>query len=196
MNILYVHGLGSGKNSSTLELIKKFFPVHTIHSIEINECPYDSIMKIQRYVDTNKIDIAIGCSYGGYCLSQVTGIGHRFLVNPAFMFDKIVKDRIGYGTYEFFCEREDKRKTYILDDAVVDIFNQHRASIIANNKNTTLLFSTCDDFVGADIQLKNIKFALDYGYNNITMSDEFAHRINHNTLINIQREMYDNEICY
>lgn len=194
MNILYVHGLGSGKNSSTLELIKKFFPVHTIHSIEINECPYDSIMKIQRYVDTNKIDIAIGCSYGGYCLSQVTGIGHRFLVNPAFMFDKIVKDRIGYGTYEFFCEREDKRKTYILDDAVVNIFINHRSSFIANNRDTTVLFSVCDDFVGADLQLNNIKFALDYGYDNLILSNEFAHRINKDTLINIQRELYDNEI--
>lgn len=194
MNILYVHGLGSGKNSSTLELIKKFFPVHTIHSVEINECPYDSIMKIQRYVDANNIDIAIGCSYGGYCLSQVTGIGHRFLVNPAFMFDKIVKDRIGYGTYEFFCNREDGRKTYILDDAVVNVFTNHRSTFIANNINTTVFFSTCDDFVGSDLQLNNIKFALDYGYDNLILSDEFGHRINNAALINIQRELYDNEI--
>lgn len=53
--ILYVHGLGSGINSSTLDDIKSFFNKYEVHGIEVNENQYESIKKIQDYVTDNNV---------------------------------------------------------------------------------------------------------------------------------------------
>ena len=191
MNILYVHGLGSGKNSSTFENIKKYFVDHNVFAVEINEDPWVSIVKIQKFVNENYIDIAIGCSYGAYCLSQIDNLKYKFLVNPTFCLDRIIKEKIGFGTYKFFCNREDMRQTYKLNEKTITDFCTNKDLYDGKNENSIILFSLNDEFVGDNIQLENVKFAIDNNFK-IYLDNSFGHRINSNVLDIINKYIKEN----
>lgn len=185
--ILYIHGLGSGINSSTLNDIRDFFDKkYEVHGIEVNENPYESVKKIQNYVDNNKIDIVIGCSLGGFYSAYINA-PYKFLINPAFQIINIIKDKIGFGVYEYFCKREDGNTYYTLDQNVIDNFDRFMGlSNISNNiysKNSWTIFSAIDDFVEAEYQLRNISFASANKFN-LLVSNSFKHRIN-NYILNV-----------
>ena len=192
MNILYVHGLGSGKNSKTLEDIKIFFNDYIVHGIEVNENAAESVKKIQYYVDHNDIDIIIGCSMGGFYASYIMNVKHKFLVNPAFQIVEIIKDRIGFGVYEYFCEREDKNTYYSLSTETVDNIRYFMMSNDPISNNSYAIFSINDSFVGSEIQLKNIYSAQVYGFN-LIIDKDFEHRINESVLNKIKTILC--EIC-
>ena len=176
--ILYVHGLGSGINSSTLDDIKLFFNKYEVHGIEVNENPYESVKKIQDYVNDNNIDILIGCSLGGFYGAYVD-VPCKFLINPAFMIINVIQIKIGFGVYEYFCEREDKNTYYTLDQNVVDNFKYFIMSPHEKiySKNSYAFFSSIDDFVGPELQLRNIEIANATNFN-LKISSQFNHRIN------------------
>lgn len=182
--ILYVHGLGSGINSSTLNDIKTFFDKYEVHGIEINENPYESVKKIQDYVTDNNIDILIGCSLGGFYGAYVD-VPCKFLINPGFNIIRILEEKIKFGTYDYFCERVDGKKQYIINQDVVDNFKYFIMSPSVNVKsnNSYTIFSSEDDFIGSDIQLNNIELAYINKFN-LIISREFGHRIN-NYILNI-----------
>lgn len=183
--ILYVHGLGSGANSSTLEHIKNFFDNYIVYGIEVNENPYQSIKKIQECVDSNNIDILIGCSLGGFYCAYIKNVKYKFLVNPGFQIIEILKNKIGFGVYEYFCEREDGNTYYTIDDEVIQNFKYFIMSPheTVHSDNSYAIISTNDTFIGNDYQIKNIQSAYSYGFN-LVLNSEFDHRIN-NTVLNI-----------
>lgn len=185
MNILYVHGLGSGKNSKTLDDIKIFFNDYIVHGIEVNENASESVKKIQHYVDNNNIDIIIGCSMGGFYASYIKNVKHKFLVNPAFQIKEIIKDRIGFGVYEYFCEREDKKTYYSLSTETLDNIRYFMMCNDPISTNSYAIFSINDSFVGSKIQLKNIYSAQVYGFN-LIIDKDFEHRINESVLNKIK----------
>ena len=186
--ILYIHGLGSGLNSDTLIHLKDFFRDYNVIGIEVNENPFESVTKIQNYIDNNKIDIAIGCSLGGFYLAYIKNVKYRFLINPGFKINEILKERIGCGTYDFFCDRDDKRTSYIINDSVIDNFTTFiNDNTIVIEDNSFILFSTIDELIGSELQLHNIQI----GYNNkfnLIFSNKFDHRINSQTCKIIKSE--------
>lgn len=181
--ILYVHGLGSGANSSTLEHIKDFFNNYIVYGIEVNENPYQSIKKIQDYVDSNNIDILIGCSLGGFYGAYIKNVKYKFLVNPGFQIIEILKNKIGFGVYEYFCKREDGNTYYTIDQDVIDNFRYFQMIHHPHSDNSYAIISTNDTFIGNDYQIKNIQSAYSYGFN-LILNNEFDHRIN-NKVLNI-----------
>lgn len=191
--ILYVHGLGSGINSSTLNDIKTFFDNYEIHGIEVNENPYESVKKIQQYVDVNNIDVLIGCSLGGF-YSAYINVPYKFLINPGFHIIRILKERIKFGTYDYFCERLDGKKQYVIDQNTIDLFRNFIVDFCNDIKNTNsyVIFSSNDDFIGSDIQLKNIEFANTFKFN-LIISYEFGHRINTYILNKIKHILWNTE---
>ncbi len=186
--ILYIHGLGSGLNSNTLIHLKRFFKEYNVIGIEVNENPFESVTKIQNYINKNKIDIVIGCSLGGFYLAYIKNVKYRFLINPGFKINEILKERIGYGTYDFFCDRDDKRTSYVINDSVIDNFNTFiNDNNIVIGDNSFILFSTIDELIGSELQLQNIQI----GYNNkfnLIFSNKFGHRINSQTCKIIKSE--------
>ena len=181
--ILYVHGLGSSKNSKTLNEIKEFFDNYEVHGIEVNENPFESVKKIQDYVNTNHIDILIGCSLGGFYSAYINNVKYKFLVNPGFQIIEILKNKIGFGVYEYFCEREDGNTYYTIDQDVIDNFRYFQMIHNVQPDNSYAIISTNDTFIGNDYQIKNIQGAYSSGFN-LIFSREFDHRIN-NIVLNI-----------
>lgn len=191
--ILYVHGLGSGINSSTLNDIKNMFDEYDVHGIEVNENPYESVKKIQDYINDNNIDILIGCSLGGFYGAYVD-VPCKFLINPGFHIIRILKERIKFGTYDYFCEREDGKKQYTINQDVVDNFKYFMMSPYESVKSTNsyAIFSSSDDFIGSNIQLKNVEFANDFNFK-LIISYQFGHRINNYILDKIKFILWNTE---
>ena len=181
--ILYVHGLGSGKNSKTLNEVKEFFDNYEVHGIEVNQNPFESVKKIQDYININHIDILIGCSLGGFYGAYINNVKYKFLVNPGFQIIEILKNKIGAGIHEYFCEREDGRTYYSIDQDVINNFRYFQMIHNTHSDNSYAIISTNDTFIGNDYQIKNIQNAYSCGFK-LIFSYEFDHRIN-NKVLNI-----------
>lgn len=88
IQILYIHGYGSGENSITGceiqrklgEKAKVFMPGFS-NEVENFENTLANIQKAQDFVNDNKIDLVIASSMGGFTALQVTDV-RKILINP------------------------------------------------------------------------------------------------------------------
>ena len=82
-NILYIHGLGSSKNSSTFKTLKKNFPQYnwvtdTFDLLDVNE----TISKINKLLKENNISTVIGSSLGAFYTLAIKNSLAKIVINP------------------------------------------------------------------------------------------------------------------
>jgi len=81
--ILFIHGLGSSSNSSTVKLLKKNYSQHAEwHAIDVYCDPDISMQLINDYIKNNDIDILVGTSMGGFYILCTEFNGPKIVVNP------------------------------------------------------------------------------------------------------------------
>ena len=119
MTIFYVHGLGSGRNSRTGRIIERVFSEDNVIRVELPIKPKDAVEYLINMYKEYYPDVMIGTSLGGFYTMLISGC-YRILVNPAIDADNIIKEKIGYGTYSYFCDREDGVSEYTIDDEFIN----------------------------------------------------------------------------
>ena len=83
MNILYVHGFGSNKNSNTGKYLKDYFKGHKVYTHTFDLLDIDATMsEIDMLIKKYNISLLIGSSFGGfYVLNNKMGT-QRLVINP------------------------------------------------------------------------------------------------------------------
>lgn len=119
MKILYVHGLGSGSNSSTGELLKETFPEYEIICAEMPIIPFEALEHLKNFVKEVEPNLIIGTSLGGFYAMQIAGY-KKLLINPALDADNDIKNVIGLGEYDYHCVRIDGVQKYIVDEQMIE----------------------------------------------------------------------------
>lgn len=131
MKIMYVHGIGSGKNGNTVTWIKETFKNHEIYTFDIPFDPVEAIEFINKKCDEYDINMIIGTSLGGFYAMTISGV-QKILINPAIKAYETA-ETIGYGVHEYFCERDDGIQTYEINADFVNklrkIYDAHIANI-------------------------------------------------------------------
>jgi predicted esterase YcpF (UPF0227 family) len=130
MKIMYVHGIGSGKNDNTVTWIKETFKNHKIYTFDIPFDPDEAIEFINKKCSEYDINMIIGTSLGGFYAMTVSGV-QKILINPAIKAYETA-ETIGYGVHEYFCERDDGIQTYEIN---ADFVNKLRKIYDAHIKN-------------------------------------------------------------
>lgn len=118
MKIIYVHGLGSGANSSTGALLREIFIDDTVVCAEMPIKPLEALSYLKDLVNKEKPDLVIGTSLGGFYTMQIAGV-KKLLINPALDADNDIKNVIGLGEYNYFCTRIDGIQKYIIDEQMI-----------------------------------------------------------------------------
>ncbi|GEM_PF-6811872 len=180
---LYIHGLGSGAKSGTSTAFKRYFPEYEWLCPEVNEDIWKSIAKIEEWIEVFRPQLIAGTSMGGFLTAYAAipeGLSTIKIVCNATISIEHTLRKVGYGKHTFFCEREDGRTEYVIDETVVrkfTAFKQERS--IAPAQINIGVYSKDDELVGQVESRKNAKLLEEAGFT-IYWSDKFGHRMNEN----------------
>ena len=129
MKILYIHGLGSGKQSATPERLRNALPEAEVLSPEIPIDPIEAMRFLEdNFLNDTGIDLVMGSSLGGF-YSLLLKHHRKLLANPALFADEDIEKGIGLGVQEFLSPRENGAKTYVIDEAFIQGLADIRSKI-------------------------------------------------------------------
>lgn len=184
---LYVHGLGSGASSTTVDIVRKVFSEYEWTAPEVNEDPVSSVNTINRIIEQMHPDLLMGTSLGGLYLmyadmASCADDAVRFIFNPACDIYRIIRETIGFGTKEFFVPRQDGVKEYVLDEDVCTRFERFiEENSPTRGKRDYAMFSTNDELIGPEGVTNNRGICVKAGYH-ILIDTEGGHRLSRATL--------------
>ena len=163
---MYIHGLASGANSNTGKEMQKSFPNYNWLLPEVNEVLTEAIDTINQWIEKYKPEVIIGTSYGGLMTMYADAPNSvKIVCNPAVNAEVSFVEKIGLGEHEYFLQRLDGAKTFVIDEAICQGIADYKASHnpIAGVQNHAI-FAANDEVIGKDATLTNAAFAYDNGY--------------------------------
>ena len=180
---IYVHGLGSGAASTTIDIVRKVFPEYEWTPVEVNEDPAESLSVIDGEIARRNPGMLMGTSLGGLYLmyadmESCRDGAVRILFNPACDIARVIRETIGFGEKEYFVPRRDGVQHYVLDEEVCKRFEDY----IAGHARTPgrgadyAVFSLQDELIGQEGVRSNMEICAASGYRILT-DPESGHRL-------------------
>ena len=187
---IYVHGLGSGATSTTVRMVCKIFSEYEWIAIEVNENPFESVEKINATVSKFNPSLLMGTSLGGYYVFYADApCATKVICNPAMNIAKLIRYKIGFGTYSYFVERQDGNTEYTLDEAVCRRFTEYESSHkVVNGTKNYALFAVHDELIGDADMLGNMALVFESGYQ-LLLDSKGGHRLRAAALNLLHREI-------
>ena len=196
MNAIYIHGLGSGANTSALKTISKILPQYKWHALEMNENLKESVAIIDAAVKKLKPNVLMGTSLGGLYVMfadlSSAPFCKRILCNPACHIAKDIREKIGFGIKEYFVPRQDGVQQYELNEEVCKAFERDgrkEKMMRVRGFNNFAVFSIHDDLIGPEGILANMAVCQSLGYT-IIVDDKGGHRLDKHSLQKIKKEIF------
>lgn len=177
--LIYLHGLGSSGQSSTVISLRELLPGWEIISPDIPLHPQEALPMLRQLCKEKKPQLVVGTSMGGMYAQQMHGYC-KILVNPAFHVSEFMRKNLGIHT--FFSPRQDGvtqfEITPELCDAYAEMENTQFDAMEYNDAGITLgLFGTKDELVDCrEEYLKHYSYASMF---------EGGHRISREVLENV-----------
>ena len=168
---IYVHGLGSGAASTTVQMVCKIFSEYEWMAIEVNENPFKSVEKINATVSKFSPSLLMGTSLGGYYVFYADA------------------PRATKVICTYFVERQDGNTEYTLDEAVCRRFTEYESShkVVSGTKNYAL-FAAHDELIGDADMLDNMAMVFESGYR-LLLDSKGGHRLRAAALKLLHREI-------
>ena len=121
--ILYVHGFASSGASGTAKNLRILFPNAEVIAPDLPVSPLEAMKLLHDICDTEKPDLIIGTSMGGFYAEQLYGFD-RILVNPAFQIGETLKKLHGMGKQQWLNPRKDGATEFWVTQDIVDEFKE------------------------------------------------------------------------
>lgn len=187
---IYVHGLGSGATSTTVRMVCKIFSEYEWIALEVNENPLESVAKINTAVSKFNPSLLMGTSLGGYYVFYADApCATKVICNPAMNIAKLIRYKIGFGTYSYFVERQDGNTEYTLDEAVCRRFTEYESSHkVVNGTKNYALFAVHDELIGDADMLDNMAMVFESGYR-LLLDSKGGHRLRAASLKLLHKEI-------
>lgn len=174
--VMYIHGFRSGANGSKRGQLQEFFgDRYRVIAPEMDADPEKSLAKINGIIASEKPEIIIGTSLGGWMtLMCDSGDAQLVVVNPSTepgqTLAKWVDQELPY-----FCERLDGVQTYVLTQEVLDKYGNYDIEKTIRDKAGRIhaLCSSSDELIG-DLHIRTLAPLLDK--ERIMIVDDFGHR--------------------
>lgn len=149
--MMYLHGFMSGANGAKQRQLQKLFKGrYRVIAPELDADPDRSLEIINKTIKTEKPEIIIGTSLGGW-MSIVCDSGDAdiVVVNPVTRPELQLKHWVG-DERTYFCKRLDGVQTYTLTDETLDKYTKYSAmnDITLNRDHIFALCSTADELLG------------------------------------------------
>ena len=171
-------------------MVCKIFSEYEWIAIEVNENPFESVEKINATVSKFNPSLLMGTSLGGYYVFYADApCATKVICNPAMNIAKLIRYKIGFGTYSYFVERQDGNTEYTLDEAVCGRFTEFESShkAVCGTKNYAL-FAVHDELIGDADMLDNMAMVFESGYR-LLLDSKGGHRLRAAAMNLLHREI-------
>ena len=173
--LVYIHGLGGGKNGRVPKLIKKAFGNNVdVFAPEIPISPKEAYQFVNDYINKENPDLVIGSSLGAFYTLLLPSNYLKVVINPAMHPSKDIKDGIGLGTYPYRHKRDNKEQTYTVDKKFINALSGLYRRYLSKEENKDNVYGI---FGKRDCLFSHINdFMKRYGRKHITiLKNEFHH---------------------
>ena len=114
---IYVHGLASGAMGTTINSIARKLKQYRWITTDFGEDIASNVAMLERLINEYKPALVLGTSMGGLTVLYANAPNAvKIVCNPALSIAESVRNTIGLGQHEYFCDRIDGEQTFELTE--------------------------------------------------------------------------------
>ena len=180
---IYVHGLASGAAGTTFNLLARKLKQYRWITSDFEENLERNVATLNFLVEEYHPALIVGISFGGVTVFYANAPGATKIVcNPALSIADCVRNTIGLGQHDYFCERIDGlQKFELTEEMCVGYENYiaiHKPSL---GKECYAVFSAHDELLGDEAASVTQQVVADAGYK-VFSDPKGVHRITSSTI--------------
>lgn len=191
---IYVHGLASGANATTCDKLAKRFPQFVWVLADFGEELAENVEQLNEIIRSNSPQLIIGTSMGGLTVLYADAPeAVKVVCNPALSIADCVRNTIGLGRHEYFCERLDDATEFELTEQMCQRYERYIASHTPSlGRANYAIFSAHDELLGDEASAAAQQVVANSGYR-VLIDPKGKHRMQSSTIKLIAKEIFDKE---
>jgi predicted alpha/beta-fold hydrolase len=180
---VYVHGLASGAAGTTFNSLARKFKKYRWITTDFGECIEGNVAMLEDIIDHHHPLLIVGTSMGGVTTLYANAPSTiKIVCNPALSIADSVRQTIGLGQHEYFCERIDGKKSFELTEDMCLKYEEYIAKHMPTlGKENYAIFSAHDELLGDEASLVAQQVVSNAGYS-VFIDQKGVHRITSSTI--------------
>lgn len=180
---IYVHGLASGAAGTTINSLARKLKQYRWITTDFGEDIASNIATLEYLVNEYKPALVLGTSMGGVTVLYANAPDVvKIVCNPALSIADSVRNSIGLGQHEYFCDRINGKQTFELSEEMCLGYENYIATHKPlQGKENYAIFSAHDELLGDEASLKAQHIVSDAGYS-VSIDPKGVHRITSSTI--------------
>ena len=180
---IYVHGLASGAAGTTINSIARKLKQYNWITTDFGESIEENVAILDGLIRLNDPSLIVGTSMGGLTVLYADAPDAiKIVCNPALSIADCVRNTIGLGRHDYFCERQDGKQTFDLNEEMCveweDYIASHKPLL---GKGNYAIFSANDELLGEAATRNAQQILSESGYN-VHVDSKGVHRITSSTI--------------
>ena len=180
---IYVHGLASGAAGTTFNTLARKFKQYRWITTDFGESIEGNVEILNSMIQEEKPALIVGTSMGGLTVLYADAPNAvKIVCNPALSIAACVRQTIGLGKHEYFCERIDGIQSFELTEEMCSDYENYIANHSAlRGKESYAIFSAHDELLGDGATCEAREVVAASGYD-VYVDDKGVHRITSSTI--------------
>jgi hypothetical protein len=180
---IYVHGLASGAAGTTINLLAHKLKQYRWITTDFGEDIMSNVAILECLVNEYNPALVLGTSMGGVTVLYANAPEVvKIVCNPALSIADCVRNTIGLGQHEYFCERIMGKRTFELTEEMCLGYENYIATHTPLlGKENYAIFSAHDELLGDEASRIAQQVVSDAGYS-VLIDSKGVHRITSSTI--------------
>ena len=180
---IYVHGLASGAAGTTINSLARKLKQYRWITTDFGEDIASNVGMLECIIALEHPSLIVGTSMGGVTVlyANVPDVV-KIVCNPALSIADSVRNTIGLGQHEYFCDRINGKQAFELTEEMCLGYENYIATHTPlQGKENYAIFSAHDELLGDEASLKAQQVVSDAGYC-VSIDSKGVHRITSSTI--------------
>lgn len=180
---IYVHGLASGAEGTTINSLARKLKQYRWITTDFGEDIASNVAMLECMISLEHPSLIVGTSMGGVTVLYANAPDVvKIVCNPALSIADSVRNTIGLGQHEYFCDRINGKQTFELTEEMCLGYENYIATHTPLlGKENYAIFSAHDELLGDEASLKAQQVVSDAGYS-VSIDHKGVHRITSSTI--------------
>ena len=180
---IYVHGLASGAAGTTINSLARKLKQYRWITTDFGEDIASNVLILECMISLEHPSLIVGTSMGGVTVLYANAPDVvKIVCNPALSIADSVRNTIGLGQHEYFCDRINGKQTFELTEEMCLGYENYIATHTPlQGKENYAIFSAHDELLGDEASLKAQQVVSDAGYS-VSIDHKGVHRITSSTI--------------
>ena len=180
---IYVHGLASGASGTTIHTLARKLKQYRWITTDFGEEIASNVGMLECMISLEHPSLIVGTSMGGVTVLYANAPDVvKIVCNPALSIADSVRNTIGLGEHEYFCDRINGKQTFELSEEMCLGYENYIATHTPlQGKENYAIFSAHDELLGDEASRIAQQVVSDAGYC-VSIDSKGVHRITSSTI--------------